>query len=136
MSDAEPCPCGRPGNVTDCCGPYVTGACPAPDPESLMRSRYTAFALGTPEALEYLVATHHPDHRAPDLREGLRASLAGVDAWEQLRVHFAEVDGEHGTVEFVATYRVAGDRKQLRERSEFVRERGRWFYTEGSRRQK
>lgn len=129
---ADTCPCGGPGSMTDCCGPYVTGARTAPDPESLMRSRYTAFALGTSEALEYLLATHHPDHRAPDLREGLRASLAGVDAWEQLRVHFAKVDGERGTVEFVATYRVGNERRELRERSEFVRERGRWFYTEGA----
>ena len=107
------------------------GARPAPDPESLMRSRYTAFALRSSEALEYLVATHHPDHRAPDLREGLRASLSGVDAWEELSVGFSEVDGDRGTVEFVATYRVGKHRSELRERSKFVRERGRWFYTEG-----
>ena len=128
---AAPCPCGGPGSVADCCGPYLIGDRLAPDPESLMRSRYTAFAFGTSEALEYLVATHHPDHRAPDLREGLRASLAGVDAWEQLRVNFAKVDGDRGTVEFVATYRVGNEQGELRERSEFVRERGRWLYTEG-----
>ena len=97
-----------------------------------MRSRYTAFALGTDAAIEYLVATHHPDHRPRDLREGLRSSIAGVDAWEQLEVLFAEVDGERGTVEFVATFRVGRERRELRERSDFVREDGRWFYTVGT----
>lgn len=126
------CPCGRPGTLAECCGPYLAGDRPAPDPESLMRSRYTAFALGTPEAVEYLLATHHPDHRAPNLREGLRGSIAGVDAWEQLEVSAAGVDGKRGTVEFVATYRVGGERMQLRERSEFVREGGRWHYTRGT----
>jgi SEC-C motif domain protein len=114
-----------------CCGPYVFGELPAPDPESLMRSRYTAFALGTAEAVEYLVATHHPDHRPRELREGLRSSIAGIDAWEQLEVRFAKVDGDRGTVQFVATFRIGRERQELRERSEFAREDGRWFYTTG-----
>ena len=130
-TNTDPCPCGRPGGVGECCGPYLSGSLPAPDPESLMRSRYTAFALGTAEALEYLVATHHPDHRPPDLREGLRASIACVDSWEELRVLFARADGDEGRVEFVATYRVGQGCQRLHERSEFVREGGRWFYTRG-----
>ena len=97
-----------------------------------MRSRYTAFALGTAEAIEYLVATHHPDFREDDLREGLRASIASVDGWERLEVRFAEVDGERGTVEFVASFRVGRERRELHERSQFVREGGRWLYTEGA----
>ncbi|QDU65249.1 hypothetical protein Pla86_03130 [Planctomycetes bacterium Pla86] len=97
-----------------------------------MRSRYTAFALGTAEAIEYLVATQHPDHREANLREGLRASIAGIDAWERLRVLSAEIDGERGIVEFVATYRVGTKRGQLHERSEFERERGHWLYTRGA----
>lgn len=66
------------------------------------------------------------------MREGLRATIAGIDAWEELQVLFAAVDGERGTVEFVATYRVDEERRQLRERSEFVRASGRWFYTQGA----
>lgn len=130
-SDASPCPCGRAGGLAECCGPYLAGELPAPDPESLMRSRYTAFALGTAEAIEYLLATHHPGHREANLREGLRASVAQVTAWERLEVLSAGVEGERGTVEFVATYRVGSQRMQLRERSEFVRADDRWFYTRG-----
>ena len=131
VSFDAPCPCGRPGKLAECCGPYLTGERQAPDPESLMRSRYTAFALGTAEAVDHLVATHHADHRASDLRAGLQDSIAGVDSWERLEVRTASEDGERGSVEFTATYRVGKDRMQLRERSQFVREEGRWFYTRG-----
>ena len=130
-TDLDPCPCGRPGALGACCGPYVAGDASAPDPESLMRSRYTAFALGTSEAVAYLVATHHPAHRPPALAEGLRSSVAGVDAWEALEVRHAEANGDRGVVAFTATYRAGGARQELRERSEFVREDGRWFYTRG-----
>ncbi len=132
MQNSTPCPCGRPGTLTECCVPYVTGELSAPDPESLMRSRYTAFSLGTPEAVEYLFTTHHPEYRSPDLREGLSMSIASVDAWVRLRVLHAEANGERGVVEFIATYRVGQEQKELHERSEFARVGGRWFYTEGA----
>ena len=96
-----------------------------------MRSRYTAFSLGTPEAIDYLVATHHPDHREPDLARGLAATVRAIDAWEGLEVRSTSEDGDTGTVVFVARYRQGGERGELRERSSFVREGGRWFYTTG-----
>lgn len=96
-----------------------------------MRSRYTAFSLGTPVAIDYLVETHHPDHREPNLAEGIAASARTIDAWEKLEVLEAGEDGDAGTVEFVATYRQGGNRGQLHERSSFVREGARWYYTTG-----
>lgn len=96
-----------------------------------MRSRYTAFALGGAESIEYLVATHHPSHRPPGLRKDLGATLRSLEAWEALEVRHVEVGGDRGVVEFTATYRAAGRRQELRERSEFVREDGRWLYTRG-----
>lgn len=97
-----------------------------------MRSRYTAFALGTPPAVEYLVETHHPAHRDPKLREGLLANVSAIDEWLGLRVLSASQEGDRGTVEFVATYRMGGQDGRLHERSEFVREGGRWLYTTGT----
>ena len=126
------CPCGLPAALADCCGRYHAGA-PAPTPEALMRSRYAAFAFGTPAGLDYLVATHHPDHRDPDLAAGLAASMAGIEAWEGLEVLEAPMpEGDEGRVAFVASYRLGdGTRGTLRERSSFERVDGRWFYTEG-----
>ena len=131
IPNAAPCPCGRPSTLAQCCGPYVAGDLHATDPEALMRSRYTAFALGTPQAVEYLNATHHPNFRAPNLREGLKASIAGVDDWLGLQVLFTETKGERGVVEFIATYRIGMQRDKLHERSKFARVGKRWFYTEG-----
>ncbi|MEM7518785.1 MAG: YchJ family metal-binding protein [Planctomycetota bacterium] len=129
--DGAPCRCGRPATLMECCLPYVEGKLQAPDPESLMRSRYTAFALGTLAATEYLYATHHPDFREPQLREGLRSSIADVDAWTRLEVLASSVDGDRGAVEFIATFRLGGEEKKLHEHSAFVREGGRWYYTKG-----
>ena len=47
------CPCGS-GIVLDaCCGHYHAGT-PAPDAQTLMRSRYSAYVLGL---VDYLVRT-------------------------------------------------------------------------------
>ncbi len=52
------CPCGSGFSHEACCAPYLEGAEP-PDAPSLMRSRYTAFALGHHA---HLVRTLHPEH--------------------------------------------------------------------------
>jgi SEC-C motif-containing protein len=129
--DSPRCPCCSGRALVDCCGRYLDEGLPAPSPEALMRSRYTAFTRGTPAAIAYLVATHHPDHRGPDLARELAASVAALDGWDGLEVLAASADGDTGLVEFVATYRRAGARGQLLERSSFVREDGRWTYTTG-----
>jgi SEC-C motif-containing protein len=96
-----------------------------------MRSRYTAFTLGTSDAVDYLVATHHPEFRGDELRAGLVSSTESVDAWERLEVSESSESDDRGIVEFVATYRLGGELLELRERSHFVREAGHWFYTTG-----
>ncbi|WP_275423743.1 YchJ family protein, partial [Virgisporangium ochraceum] len=57
------CPCGG-GPYAACCGPAHGGA-PAATAEALMRSRYSAFALGD---ADYLLRTWHPTTRprSPD----------------------------------------------------------------------
>jgi SEC-C motif-containing protein len=127
---ADVCPCGRPDargrprSFADCCGPWLAGA-PAPDPESLMRSRYTAYVLRRPD---YLLATWHPATRpaALDLEPGAK--------WLGLEVrHRGATDASHAQVEFVARYRVSGRAVRLHERSRFTREaEGRWYYVDGA----
>jgi len=126
-----PCPCGRkdakgrPLALARCCGPYLADFAgrPAPDAESLMRSRYCAFAL---EDADYLLATWHPSRRPPGLsfEPGLR--------WLGLEVREHRVaDATHAEVEFVARSRLAGRAHRLHERSRFLREDGRWTYLDG-----
>ena len=124
MSPNTPCPCGSGRPYAACCGLYHPGDTPAPDAESLMRSRYTAYVL---DRRDYLLATWHPSSRPaelPPLEPGLR--------WLGLDVrHHAQADEEHASVEFVARSKLGGRAHRLHERSRFVREGGRWFYVDG-----
>lgn len=117
------CPCGRPASYDDCCARYHAGplALQAPDPESLMRSRYSAFVK---DLRPYLLATWHESVRPVDI-EPPEPGLT----WLGLEVKRAQQLGEdRGLVEFVARSKLGGRANRLHEISEFVRENGRWFY--------
>ena len=119
------CPCQSGLDYSRCCGPFHAGT-PAPDAQSLMRSRYCAYVRGD-EA--YLLATWHPDTRPAslDLREDTTTRWLGLD----VKRHIAD-DADHARVEFVARYRSGGaPAVRLHELSRFVREDGRWYYVDG-----
>ncbi|WP_440711629.1 YchJ family protein [Herbiconiux sp. YIM B11900] len=141
------CPCLSGETYAECCAPYHRGEADAPTAERLMRSRYSAFAVGDPA---YLLATWHPQTR-PDaadfvLDDGIR--------WYRLDIVARSGGGvldTEGEVEFVAHYKPrpaaaaspaqagadadgvgpaqpAPAAGQQHERSRFVREGGRWYY--------
>lgn len=121
-----PCPCGKPLKLVQCCGRYLGdfAGTPAPDAESLMRSRYTAFVLMD---RDYLLATWHPQTRPADLALDPGAKWLGLDVRSRKRV-----DDTHAEVEFVARCREPGGKAvRIHERSRFVQENGRWFYLDG-----
>ncbi|MEI8303125.1 MAG: YchJ family metal-binding protein [Burkholderiales bacterium] len=120
------CPCDSGLSLSACCGRWHAGALhlQAPDPSSLMRSRYSAFVLGLED---YLLATWHPQTRpAPPL--GLEPGLRWLGL--EVRAH-GLTDPDHGWVEFVARSRLAGRARRLHETSRFERLGGRWFYRDG-----
>ncbi|MFT3778699.1 MAG: YchJ family metal-binding protein [Ottowia sp.] len=121
----QACPCGLPARYEACCGRFIDHwpAQPAPDPERLMRSRYTAFARGQ---ADYLRATWHPDHRPAAIDFEPQARWLGLEV-RRARL----IDATHGEVEFVARYRVAGCAVRLHELSRFVLQDGHWLYTDG-----
>lgn len=127
MTTSEPpCLCGRGPSYADCCGRYHAGPLrlQAPDAESLMRSRYSAFVLGLHD---YLLATWHPSRRPA----ALDADPPGLK-WLGLEVRgHVPQDADHATVSFVARTRLAGRAQRLEETSRFVREDGRWYYLDG-----
>jgi len=125
LDAALPCPCGLPSAYADCCGRYHAGplALQAPTPEALMRSRYSAFVL---DLRPYLLDTWH----APTRPEAIEPSEPGLH-WLGLQVkraHLASPD--EGVVEFVARSKLGGRAHRLHEVSGFVREGGRWYYTQ------
>jgi SEC-C motif-containing protein len=92
-----------------------------------MRSRYSAYYLGLGD---YLWQTHHSD-----FRDGLTVQMLSQPQphWQKLEIILSCIlsDGDHGLVEFKAWYRENERLELLHERSEFVRQQGRWLYTQG-----
>ena len=115
------CPCGLGDDYDSCCGRLHAGT-PAPTAESLMRSRYSAFAVGD---AGYLLRTWHPSARPKSL------TLDPALRWTRLAVletHGGGLFDADGTVRFRAVYVQEGRRRVLAETSNFVREEGFWTY--------
>jgi SEC-C motif-containing protein len=127
---ATPCPCGqtspskKPLAYADCCGRFIEAFdTPAPDAQSLMRSRYSAFAL---ERADYLRFTWDTSTCLPDF------TIQPGAKWLGLEVRATRSTGaDSAEVEFVARYRMDGRAVRVHERSRFVRIGGRWFYLYG-----
>jgi SEC-C motif domain protein len=120
MLGATRCPCGTGLSYDECCARFHAGDA-APTAEALMRSRFSAFALGD---AAYLLSTWHPSTRphALELDAGVR--------WYRLDILDRGAGGPldaAGWVDFEAFYRgdSAGTQREV---STFVREAGRWFY--------
>ena len=107
-----------------CCGRFHAGEA-APDAESLMCSRYSAYVRGLET---YLNDTWHP---------ATRPATLGLDAtprpqWLGLTVKsHVPLDDSHATVEFVARYKLNGRAFKLHEVSHFEQVDGRWLYVDG-----
>lgn len=125
------CPCGRqtvaqaPLAYAACCARFLehVDTTPAPDAQSLLRSRYSAFVLGR---IDYLLATWHPSTRPGDV-----AVDDGTRWWGLTVRRHTVIDAHHAQVEFVARYRPAGGggrAERLQACREFVRDTGRWLY--------
>ena len=130
------CPCGG-GAYASCCRPLHRQERLAATAEQLMRSRYSAFALGE---VDHLLRTQPADPLAaqslPERRRALEASCRQL-RWRQLEIVAVDAGGAldlEGCVSFVAHYSAGGQRGVLRERSRFGREGGRpdgaWLYLE------
>ncbi|TFV77403.1 hypothetical protein E4P39_05305 [Blastococcus sp. CT_GayMR19] len=119
------CPCGTGLPYGECCGPLHDGTRTAATAEQLMRSRYSAFALGD---TGYLLDTWHPDTRPAALDPGRDVRWTGLDV---LATTGGSLLDREGTVEFRAHHVVAGRVGAQHETSRFVRDGGRWRYLDG-----
>ena len=123
------CPCGLGAAYETCCGRYHEGPqhLLAPTPEALMRSRYSAYALGL---RDYVLDTWHASTRP----EQMQRFDSGVK-WLGLTVKRAwTASADEGFVEFVARNRPrgGGPAERLHELSRFVRNEGRWQYLDAA----
>jgi len=116
------CPCGTGLPYAECCGRLHEGTAAAATAEQLMRSRYSAFAVGDPA---YLLATWHPTTRPASLELDPSVRWTGLDV---LATTGGGLLAGEGTVEFRAWYRHAGGTGSQHEVSRFLREGGAWRY--------
>ncbi len=119
------CPCGTGLPYAECCGRLHDGSATTATAEQLMRSRYSAFAVGDPA---YLLVTWHPSTRPPSLELDPTVRWTGLDV-------LATSDGgllaSEGTVKFRAWYQHEGETGSQHETSRFVRGDGAWWYLDG-----
>ncbi|SEO47746.1 YchJ family protein [Trujillonella endophytica] len=119
------CPCGTGLTYAECCGRLHEGG-GAATAEQLMRSRYSAFAVGD---AAHLLATWHPDTRPGSLDLDPAVRWTGL---EVLATTGGAMLATEGTVEFRASYVDGGGRRGAQhEDSRFVRVGGRWLYLDG-----
>jgi len=112
------CPCHSGEEYTQCCQPYHGGAAAA-TPEKLMRSRYSAYALGL---VDYILLTQ----TLSTAREQLSAFCKKT---EFRGLEILSVESEHVT--FRATLFQGDIDVSFTERSLFKKRGGRWLYVQG-----
>lgn len=123
-NSAIPCPCGRHGGYDKCCRIWHGGKA-APDAETLMRSRYSAYVM---KLDEYLLRTWHTSTRP----SGLDLAKDTLTKWMGLEVCRHQITGANSaTVEFIARFKTGGRAQRLQETSRFVRVADRWYYLDG-----
>lgn len=126
MTDT-PCPCSPDRLLASCCGRYHQGE-KAPSAVELMRSRYSAFALGL---IDYIRDTTHPSQQA-DLDMDHIAAWSHNSRWLGLTLHAdapLQARPPSHSVEFTALWQdAAGQLHQHHETSRFVRFKGRWYF--------
>ncbi len=119
------CYCGNHLSFEECCQPYIKGVKQPKTAEVLMRSRYSAYAIG---AADYLVATTHSSTRNLYKKEEI-LQWSQSNHWVKLDV----LNATENTVTFKAHYIDNHRKEQIHhEKSTFVFENGSWFYVDGT----
>lgn len=129
----RPCPCHSGRKYKRCCQPWHQGR-PAPSPQALMRSRFSAYALGL---VDYIVDTTDPtgpqwgaDPQA--WREEILRFCQGT-RFRELRLLHHSQDGDEGRVSFRAVLVSGQEQAEMAEDSRFRRVGERWLYHSGER---
>lgn len=119
---SRPCPCSSGRAYGECCAPLHKGEREAPDPPSLVRARFAAFALG-----EWgFVSKTEVDRGDADAVAETRAATRGV---RFMRVDVLDHRGDR--VLFLARMFEKGKDLSTVELSDFVEVGGAWRYVTG-----
>ncbi|HXH30078.1 MAG TPA: YchJ family protein [Bacteriovoracaceae bacterium] len=130
------CPCRsldqKKLNLEECCGPYLSGKKKAPTAESLMRARYSAYAV---KNIDYIDTTQIVvNNEVFNKEEAL--TWADSSEWSGLEIkktQKGQAEDQTGIVEFVAHYKdkASGTELKHHETSLFQKDKGEWKFKEG-----
>ncbi len=126
------CPCSSGSEYRACCQPVHRAEGCGVSAEKMMRSRYSAFALGL---VDYLVATLDPSHADAKLDPAALRAAMGASArghkYPGLRVISVEDGEETSYVTFHARLFERGVDRSFTERSTFRLRGDKWLYAQG-----
>lgn len=127
------CPCFSGARYVACCKPYHVGDRSPETPEALMRSRFSAFALGLGTYLVDTLSAEHPERaHDPVMLARELSSMKARQRFLALRVlHTALLSSDAGEVLFHARVFERGVDRSFAELSLFHREEGCWRYLSG-----
>jgi SEC-C motif domain protein len=118
------CYCGSHKPFENCCKLFIEGFEFPKNPEDLMRSRYSAYAI---QNANYLIATTHISQRKNYYKEDI-LEWAKENTWIKLEV----LNANTAIVEFKAYYLDKALKAQVHhEKSTFKQEEGIWYYVDG-----
>jgi SEC-C motif-containing protein len=118
------CYCGSQENFQECCEPIIKGIQKPSTAESLMRSRYSAYAT---HEVDYLLETTHISERKYYSKAEI-LNWAISNQWQKLEI----INATENTVEFKAYFLDSELQSQIHhELSTFKLENGSWFYVDG-----
>lgn len=124
----EFCPCGSNKTYSTCCSTFIEDGSLPPSPESLMRSRYTAY---TKANIGYIIKTMR-GKAAKGFDAQKAQQWAKKAKWLSLTIIKATPVAENdkkGFVEFIAQYELDENQQSIHEVSEFHRYKDIWYYT-------
>jgi SEC-C motif domain protein len=125
------CYCGENIPFSECCEPIIKGKKLAITAEQLMRSRYSAYATVEPK---YLMQTTHTSLLKNQNEVEIKA-WAEENKWQKLEIISKEkgqANDTKGEVEFKAYFvDYQGSMQIHHEKSTFLKEAEKWFYSSG-----
>jgi len=125
------CYCCLDKPFEECCKTFLDGAAKPQTAETLMRSRFSAYATIN---VDYLLNTTHPSTRRFYDAKSIE-QWAKSNSWQKLEIISTEKGlrrDQIGIVEFKAVYLDSEQNQKIHhEVSNFAKELGKWFYVDG-----
>ncbi len=126
------CPCHSERSYEECCEPFHSKKKYPETSLELMRSRYSAYALGL---ARYIIETTHKKNvdYQPDAFDWTQSILESYEQTEfkGLKILHHKDQGNKGFVTFLAELAQEGRDVSFQETSDFIREGKQWYYLGG-----